>query len=190
MRVCGARPSKHGEKGSDNFVIRNNFIASPKLTTDRQVPAVLAVGTGRFFLPLFWPLFFGRKYREKDSPTHAVNNSRSPFPYLCTKKLSRTCCRGGSLFLPYPIQPHPLNPLIMARLKMTSRETFQFNMIKNTTKRYVDCNTVSWFSICRKTRLDSCAIPYLMFQICVALCLHERSTDFTHSSVRHFGFTI
>ena len=89
---------------------------------------------------------------EKDSPTHAASNSRPTFPHLCTKKLSSTCCtcsRGGSLFLRYPIQPHPLSPLIMARLKMTSLETFQSNMIKNTTKRYVDCNAVSWFSICR-----------------------------------------
>ena len=38
---------------------------------------------------------------------------------------------------------------IMARLKITSLETFQSNMIKNTTKRYVDFNAVSWFSICR-----------------------------------------
>ena len=30
-----------------------------------QVPAVLAVGVGRFFLPLYWSLFFGRKYWEK-----------------------------------------------------------------------------------------------------------------------------
>ena len=46
---------------------------------------------------------FGRKNREKGSPTHAASNSRSPFSHLCTKKLSRTCCtcsRGGSLFLP------------------------------------------------------------------------------------------
>ena len=45
----------------------------------------------------------------KDSPTHAASNSRSPFPHLCTEKLSRTCCacsRGGALFLPYRIQPH------------------------------------------------------------------------------------
>ena len=44
----------------------------------------------------------------KDSPTHAASNSRSPFPHLCTEKLSRTCCacsRGGALFLPYRIQP-------------------------------------------------------------------------------------
>ena len=88
-----------------------------------------------------WPQISG-----KDSPTHATSNSRSPFPYLCTKKLSRTCCacsRGGSLFLPYPKQPHPLSPLIMVRLKMTSLETFQSNMITNTTKRYVDCSAVS-----------------------------------------------
>ena len=39
--------------------------AFPKLTTDRQVPAVLAVGAGRFFLPLYWSLFFRRKYGEK-----------------------------------------------------------------------------------------------------------------------------
>ena len=88
------------------------------------------------------------KYR----PTHAASNSRSQFPHLCTEKLSRTCCacsRGGTLFTPYPIPPHPSSPLIMIRLKMTSLGTYQSNMIKNTTKRYVDCNAVSWFSICR-----------------------------------------
>ena len=154
---------------------------------------MLAVGAGRFFLSLYWSFFFGRKYREKDSPTHAASNSLSPFAHLCIKKLSRTCCtcsRGGSLFLPYPIQPNPFSPLIMVRLKMTSLETFQSNMIKSTTKHYVDCNAVSWFSIFRQIRLDSCAIPYLILQIFVALCLHVRSPDFTHSSVRHFGFTI
>ena len=101
----------------------------------KEVPAVLAVGAGRFFLPLYWSFFFGRKYREKDSLTHAAGKSRSPFPHFCTKKLSRTCCtcsRGGSLFLPYPIQPHPLSPLIMVRLKRTSLETFQSNMIRKT----------------------------------------------------------
>ena len=29
------------------------------------MPAVLAVSAGRFFLPLYWSLFLGRKYREK-----------------------------------------------------------------------------------------------------------------------------
>ena len=131
------------------------YIWSVSEIDHRQTGACCACsryGTFLFAPPPFWSLFFGRKYREKDSPTHAVSNSRPPFPHLCTKKLSRTCCtcsRGGSLFLPYPIQPHPLNPLIMAGLKVTSRETFQSNMIKNTTKRYVDCNAVSWFSICR-----------------------------------------
>ena len=99
------------------------------------------------FLSLYWSLLFGRKYRGKDSPTHAASNSRSPFPHLCTKKLSRTCCtcsRGGSLFLPHPIQPHPLSPLIMVRLKMISLETFQSNMIKNTIKRYVECNELTF----------------------------------------------
>ena len=158
---------------------------------------MLAVGAGIFLLLLYWSLLFGRKYRWKDSPTYAASNSRSPFPHLCTKKLSHTCCtcsrggslflphpiqphslsplimasnsrspfphlctkrlsrtcctcsRGGSLFLPNPIQPHSLSPLIMVRLKMTSLDTFQSNMIKNTIKRYVDCNAVSWFSICK-----------------------------------------
>ena len=87
----------------------------------------------------------------KDSPTHAASNSRSPFPHLCTEKLSRTCCtcsRGGSLFLHYRIQPHLLSPLIMVRLKMTYLEIFQSNIVKYTTNRYVDCNAVSWFSLC------------------------------------------
>ena len=101
------------------------------------------------FAPLLvivlWPQISG-----KHSPTHAASNSRSPFSHLCTEKSFRTCCacnRGGSLFLPYPIQPHPLSLFIMVRLEMTSLETFQSNIIKNTTKRYVDCNAVSWFSI-------------------------------------------
>ena len=38
--------------------------AFPILTTDRQVPAVLAVGAVHFFLPVYWSLFIGRKYRE------------------------------------------------------------------------------------------------------------------------------
>ena len=32
---------------------------------------------------------------------------------------------------------------------MAGLETFQSSVIKNTAKRYVDCNAVSWFSICR-----------------------------------------
>ena len=103
------------------------------------------------FTPLLvivrWPQISG-----KDSPTHAASNSRSPFPHLCTEKLSRTCCacnRGGSLFLPYYIQPRPLSTLVMVRLKMTPLETFQSNMIKNTTKHYVDCNAFSWCWIYR-----------------------------------------
>ena len=63
----------------------------------------------------------------KDSSIHATSNSRSPFPHLCTEKLSRTCCacsRDGSLFLLYCIQPHLLSPLIMVRLKMTYLEIF------------------------------------------------------------------
>ena len=110
----------------------------------------------------------------KDSPTHAASNSRSPFPHLCTKKWSRTCCacsRGGSLFLPYRIPPHLLSPLIMVRLKTTYLEIFQSNMVKYTANRYVDCNAVSWFSLCSKTRHDSCTIPYLIPIIFVALCL-------------------
>ena len=121
---------------------------------DRQTGACCACSRcGTFlFAPLLvivlWPQISG-----KDSPTHAACQSRSPFPNSCTEKLSRTCgacSRGGSLILPYPIPPHPLSPLIMVRLKMTSLETFQSNIIKNTTKRYVDGNAVSWFSICSK----------------------------------------
>ena len=100
---------------------------------------------------VFWP-----QYRGKDSPTHAASNGRSPFPYLCTEKLSRTCCacsRGGSLVLPYRIQPHLLSRLIMVRLKMTYLEIFQSNIVKYTTNRYVDCNAVSWISICIKLEM-------------------------------------
>ena len=74
--------------------------------------------------------------------------------------------------------------------KKTYLEIFQSNIVKYTTNRYVDCNAVSWFSICRQTRQDSCTIPYLIPVIFVALCLHWRSIDFTHSSVSHFGFTV
>ena len=103
------------------------------------------------FVPLLvivlWPQISG-----KDSPTHAASNSRSPFPHLCIEKLSRTCCASRSLFHPYPIHPNPLSPLIMVKLKMTSLETFQSNIIKNTIKRFLSCksscNAVSWFPIC------------------------------------------
>ena len=69
----------------------------------------------------------------KDSPTYAASNSRSPFPHLCTEKLSRTCyacSRGGSLFLHYCIH-HLLSPFIMVRLKMTYLEIFQSNIVKS-----------------------------------------------------------
>ena len=65
---------------------------------------------GTFLLSLYWSLLFGRKYRGKDSPTHAASNSRSPFPHLCTKKLSRTCCtcsRGGVTISPSPRTTSP-----------------------------------------------------------------------------------
>ena len=122
-----------------------------------KLPPVLAVGEARFFFVFFFLFvcfYIGHcslaSISGKDSSTHAASNSRSQFPRVWTEKLSRTCCAcssGGSLFLPYPIQPHSLSPL-MVRLKMTYLEFFQSNTIKNTTKRYVDCNAVSWFSIC------------------------------------------
>ena len=43
---------------------------------------------------------------------------------------------------------------------MTYLEIFQSNIVKYTTNRYVDCNAVSWFWICSKTRHDSCTIPW------------------------------
>ena len=88
---------------------------------------------------------------------------------------------------PPPPKPHLLSPLIMVDLKMTYLEIFQSNIVKYTTNRYVDCNAVSWFSICSLTRQDSCTIPFLILIIFVALCLHWRSIDFTHSSVNHLG---
>ena len=119
----------------------------------RQTGACCACSMcGTFLFALLLVIVLWPQISGKESSIHATSNSRSPFPYLCTKKMSRTCCacsRSGSLFLPYPIQPHPLRPLITVRLKMTSLETFQSNMITNTTKRYVDCSAVSWFLICR-----------------------------------------
>ena len=47
-----------------------------------QVPAELAVGAGRFFLHLFWSLFFGRKYREKIVQHMLQAISFSLFPQL------------------------------------------------------------------------------------------------------------
>ena len=140
----------------------------------RQIGACCACSKcGTFlFAPLLvivlWP-----QYREKIAQQES--NSRSPFPHLCTENLSRTCCAcssGGLLFLPHRIQPHLLSPLMMIRLKMTYLEIFQSNIIKYTTNRYVDCNAVSWFSICSSTRHDSCNISYLIPIIFVALCLH------------------
>ena len=89
-----------------------------------QGPIVLAVGAGGgcldiFILiypfsplsPSFWETARHRlKYCLKGPLNPKTTN---PSPYLCAKKLSRTSCacsRGGSLFLPYPIQPHPLSP--------------------------------------------------------------------------------
>ena len=106
-KIFPQKPIKAHRRQKSLWDIIVAVLLFPKLTTDRQVPAVLAVCAGRFFLPLDWSLFFGRKYRDKDNPTHTASNSCSPFPHLCTKKLSRFCCtcsRGGSLFLPYPIQ--------------------------------------------------------------------------------------
>ena len=115
----------------------------------RQIGAYCACSKCGTFL--FIVHFFLAAISGKDCPTHAASNSRSSIPHWCTEKLSGTCCacsRGGSLFLPYRIQPHILSPLIMVRLKMTYLELFQSDIVKYTTNRYVDCNAVSWFSIC------------------------------------------
>ena len=48
----------------------------------------------------------------------------------------------------HPPPSGELIPLIMVRTKMPSRETFQSNITKSPTKRYVDCIAVSWVSIC------------------------------------------
>ena len=136
---------------------------------------MLAVGAGRFFLPRYWPLFIGRKYWEKIasnslfSLSPVVNQKGSPAPAALAAGV-------GHYFLSFPI--YLLSLLIMVSTKMTSLETFQSNVIKNTTNSYVDCNTVSWFSICSQTKLDSCTIPYLILLIFVALCLHKRSNNF------------
>ena len=88
---------------------------------------------------VLWP-----QYREKMVQYMLRAIAVLHFP-ICARK---RCSRGGSLFLPYRIQPNLLSPLITVRLKMTYIEIFQSNKVKYTTNRYVDCNAVSWFSIC------------------------------------------
>ena len=118
----------------------------------RQIGACCACSKcGTFLFAPLLVIVLWAQYQAKDSPIHAASNSRSPFPHLCTEKMSRTCCpcsRNGSLFLAYSIQTHLLSPLSRVRLKMTYLEIFQSNIVKYTTNRYVDCNAVSWFSIC------------------------------------------
>ena len=79
---CGAFLFCRGIFGTGTF---------PILSTHRQVPVVLAVGAGRFTLPLHWSLFFGRKYWEMiveheqqaiafSSVLHLLHRKDSPAP--------------------------------------------------------------------------------------------------------------
>ena len=92
---------------------------------------MLAVGAGRFTLPLHWALFFGRKYWEMiveheqqaiafSSVLHLLHRKDSPAP-------AALAAETGHYFLPFLIQTHPLIPFIMVKTKMTSLETFQSN---------------------------------------------------------------
>ena len=124
------------------------------------MPAVLAVGAGRFFR-----LFIGHcslqqmleylspefKCREKIFQQWLQAIAFSPFPNLLHRKDSPApaalAAGAGHFFLPFPflIQLRPLIPLIMIGMKMPSLETIQYNMIK---KKIRPCSSVSWFSIC------------------------------------------
>ena len=127
---------------------------------------------------LFAPLLvIGRKYRPKIVQHMLQAIAFSPIPHLLQRKGSPAraalAAGAGHNFLPFPI--FPFSSLIIVRTKMTSLETFQSKITQNTSKCYVDCDAVSWFSICRQTKLDSCTILSLILLIFVALCLHKRS---------------
>ena len=93
------------------------------LNTVGQGPIALAVGAGGGcldiftilcpFSPLSPSLWETARYRLKYCLKGPLNPNQPT--HLCTEKLSRTCCacsRGGSLFLPYRIQPHLLGWLV------------------------------------------------------------------------------
>ena len=81
----------------------------------------------------------------------------SLFPHLLDRKDSTAptapAAGAGHYFLPFPIQPHPLIPLILVRTKMPSLEIFQSNKAKKPTKRNVDCNAVYGFRSAAKPGL-------------------------------------
>ena len=122
------------------------------------------------FLPLIVHCSLAVNIREKLVQHLLQAIPFSPFPHLLHQKDSPApavlAAGAGHFFLPFPIQPHPLTPLIMARKRKTSLETFQSNMTKTSTKCYVNCNAVSWFSICSFTRLDSCTSVYDIIEPC------------------------
>ena len=82
---------------------------------------------GTFLLPLYWSLFFGRKYREKIVQHNVRAIAVLHFPICAPKSCpapAALAAGAGHFFSLTPIQPHPLSPLIVVRLKMTSLETF------------------------------------------------------------------
>ena len=101
------------------------------MTTDRQMPAVYAVGVGRFFLPLHWSLFFCRKYRELIVQHMVQAKAFSPLPHLLDRKDSPApaalAAWTGHYFLSFPI-PHPLIPYIIVKTMTLSLQTFQSNV--------------------------------------------------------------
>ena len=122
---------------------------------------------------LFLPLIGHCSLAEvsgKDSPALTASHTFSPFPHLLHQKDSPApaalAAGVGHFFLPFPIQPHPLIPLFMARKRKPSLETFQSNITKKSTKCYVSCNAVSWFSNCSLMRLDSCTSVYDIIEPC------------------------
>ena len=125
------------------------------------------------------PLFIGRKYWEKLVQHMLQAIAFSPFHHLLHRKgspASAVLAAGAShYFLPFPI--YPWSSLIMIRTKMTSLETFQYNILKKT-KHYVNCNAVSWLSICSQTKPDSCTVLYLIVLIFVELRLPKQSRKF------------
>ena len=87
------------------------------------MPAVLAVGAGRFFLALSGHCSLAANI-GKDSPTHNASNSLFALSHLLHRKGSPApaalAAGAGHYFLPFPI--YPLSFLIMVRTKMTCLE--------------------------------------------------------------------
>ena len=79
-----------------------------------------------FFLPIHWSLL------GKDNQYLLQAIPISPFPHSLQRKgnpaPAALAVGVGHFFLLFPIQPHPLIPLIMIETKLPYLETFQFKI--------------------------------------------------------------